>query len=200
MDRGGYRNPGGGVDINETDTSHASTEYFRPLSPFDSPDSADQEIPVTYEEPWNSTIEKLLYTWKDDATRQSQDHCRAGYRLKFKYGLLNFIVILWASINLVSSNFFECNNQTVSKLLSLVINSIQVFLSGLNSSMNLGYAYRLQFEYEAKFKALAVDIEYQLVRDRDFRMPADAFMTEVRERTKRLTDAPEIPKGWLFFC
>jgi hypothetical protein len=174
--------------------------FFRPISQLDTASSPDEEIPVTYEEPWNDVIEDLLRVWKDEAKRESEHHRSAGYRLRFKYGLLNFIIILWASINLVSSNFFECDNETISKLISLVINSLQVFLSGLNSSMNLGYQYRVHFDFEAKFMELFIDIDAQLVRGRDFRLPADAFMTEVRERKKRLTEAPEIPKGRFFFC
>ena len=196
MDNGRYQtNP----NIHEADQH--SNVFFRPLSQqFSVSTNPDEEIPVTFEEPWNDDIENKLRIWKTEATRESEFHRGAGYRLRFKYGLLNFIIILWASINLVSSNFFECNNETISTLISLVVNSIQVFLSGLNSSMNLGYAYRVHFDFEAKFLELSIDIETQLIRGRDFRLPADAFMTEVRERKKRLTEAPEIPKGRFFFC
>lgn len=195
MEHGGYTSA---RDLHQAE-QHPNI-FFRPISQLDSHSGADEEIPVTYEEPWNEVIEDLLRVWKDEAAGESQRHRSAGYRLRFKYGLLNFIVILWASINLVSSNFFECDNETISTLISLVINSIQVFLSGLNSSMNLGYAYRVHFDFEAKFLELAIDIEAQLIRGRDFRLPADAFMTEIRERKKRLTEAPEIPKGRFFFC
>ena len=93
-----------------------------------------------------------------------------------------------------------CEQETSSRFVSLSVNAIQVFWTGLNSSMNLGVKYRIHFEYEAKYKAFALDIDHMLAKGRDFRMPADAFMAELKERQKRLDEAPEFPQSRYFFC
>ena len=163
-------------------------------------DVDSQDTPLVYEEKWNEEVEKLLCSWKEEAREQGRSHGNAGSTLRFKHNLLNFIVILWASINLVSSNFFECNNETVTTLISLVINSVQVFLNGLNSSLNLGYAYRVHYDFETKYEEMALDIETELGKGRAFRRPSDAFTVAMKERKKRLSEAPPIPTSRCFIC
>lgn len=179
-------------------------EYWKPDDVerlFDDEQLKDmEEIPVTVEEPWSSATESTVYDWQIEAKKNAEKHAQSGYRLKFKYKLLNFILLAWSGIVLVVNGLIGCDQERSFKALTLTVNAIQVFWTGLNSSMNLGTKYRVHFEYEAKYKAFALDIEFQLARDKDFRIPADAFMTEMRERKKRLDDAPEFPQSRYFFC
>lgn len=179
-------------------------EYWQPHDVkrlFDDEQLEDmEEVPVTVEEPWSAATESTVRNWKAEAERNAKEHARSGYRLKFKYRLLNFILLAWAGIVLVVNGLIGCDEQRSYKAITLGVNAIQVFWTGLNSSMNLGTKYRIHFEYEAKYKAFALDIEFQLAREQDFRIPADAFMTEMRERKKHLDDAPEFPQSRYFFC
>jgi len=159
-----------------------------------------EEVRVQLEEPWTNRTEEVLCDWQAEAESTARDHNKAGYRLKFKYRLLNFVLLVWASIILVVNGLLQCDDYISSRVILLVANAIQVFLVGLNGSLNLAVAYRLHFEYEAKYSGLALDIDHMLARDRDFRVPADAFLTEIRERKKHLADAPELPQSQWFFC
>ena len=180
-------------------------EYFRNEQPGNIPFTHDEiasmeEVPVTVEEPWTDRTEEILRDWQNQAETMSKLYQKAGYRIKFKYRLLGFILLFWSGIVLVVNGLVGCSQAETQKTIGLIVNAIQVFWTGLNSSMDLGMKYRVFFEYEAKYTELGLDIEYTLSRDRDFRIPADAFMTEMRERKKRLTEAPELPSSRFFFC
>lgn len=157
-----------------------------------------EEVQVTLEEPWTESIETHLYRWLDEAKTTGDAHKASAYTLKRRYRMFMFVVLLWSAIILVVNDAVGCNAAGHEKFARLVVNAFGVFLNGLFSSLNLGYTYRMHFEYETKFYELSQDISYTLMRDRDFRIPADAFMTEIRERRKKLALAPELT-GKRFF-
>ena len=157
-----------------------------------------EEVQVTIEEPWTETIEACLRCWLDETKVSADAHKRSGYALKRRYRLFMFVVLLWSAVILVVNDSFGCGASENQQFTRLVINAFGIFLNALFSSLNLGYTYRMHFEYETKFYELSQDISYTLMRERDFRMPADAFMTEIRERRKKLALAPELT-GKAFF-
>jgi hypothetical protein len=157
-----------------------------------------EEVQVTVEEPWTEAIEACLRGWLDETRKSADAHKRSGYALKRRYRLFMFVVLLWSAVILVVNDSFGCDATDNQKFTRLVINATGIFLNALFSSLNLGYTYRMHFEYETKFYELSQDISYTLMRDKSFRMPADAFMTEIRERRKKLALAPELT-GKTFF-
>lgn len=157
-----------------------------------------EEIQVTVEEPWSETIESYLRSWLDETKASADAHKRSGYTLKSRYRLFMFVVLLWSAVILVVNDSIGCDATESETFARLVVNAVGIFFNALFSSLNLGYTYRMHFEYETKFYELSQDILYMLMRDREFRMPADAFMTEVRERRKKLALAPELT-GKKFF-
>lgn len=162
--------------------------------------SSIEEVPIIIEEPWNEQIETHIRGWLVQAEESQVSHRKAGYRLKKRYRVFTFIVLLWSAVILVTNGIAECSDDVADQVGRLIISALGVFINALFTSLNLGYAYREHFEYETKFFELAQDIECTLVRRREYRMPADAFMTEIRERRKKLALAPEIPGGRLVVC
>jgi hypothetical protein len=159
-----------------------------------------EEIPVTLEEPWTDLKEGTLRGWQAQSEIASRAHRSAGYRLKFKHRLLGFILLFWSGVVLVVNGLLVCENDIATRAVRLTVDGIQIFWAGLNSALDLGAAYRIHFEFEAKYANYALDIEHVLSRERDFREAADAFMTEMRERQKLLSMAPEFPMSRYFFC
>ena len=160
--------------------------------------NSEGPFPINIEEPWSDEFENTLRGWHEDALRNCKYHREAGYSLKLKHRILNTTAILWASVIVVTNGILTSSTSARDRTILLIINAIQVLLSGLIASLNLGYVYRIHFEYETKFLSLALDIEYMLTRGRDYRLAPDAFITEIRERKKYLADAPEFPKSLLF--
>lgn len=159
-----------------------------------------EEIPVTYEEPWSDGHEAYFEDWICYAKLQREAHGKAGHALKRKYRILTFIILLWSSLILITNGLLGCSDVYQTVLVRLLINSIGVFLNALFTSLNIGYTYRLHFEYETKFFEVELDIKKMLLRQRCFRPPLDTFLVEVVERFKKLGEAPELPKSTMFFC
>jgi hypothetical protein len=162
--------------------------------------SALEEVPVTLEEPWSKRIETTLCGWLAEAEVAGEAHKQSAYRMKARYRLFTFVVLLWSAIILVVNDAIPCDADDDLKLVRLIINAVGVFLNALFSSLNMGYTYRMHFEFETKYFELSQDISYILMRDRDFRPPADTVMMEVRERRKKLANAPEQVGKKFFGC
>jgi len=162
--------------------------------------SALEEVPVAIEEPWNECIETRLRCWLDEAEKAGSAHRRSAFTLKRRYRFFTIIVLLWSAVILVANDSIPCDADDTLNLIRLVVNAIGWFLNALFASLNMGYTYRMHFEYETKYFELCQDISYNLMRDRDFRPPADAFMMEMRERRKKLALAPELAGNRFFGC
>lgn len=159
-----------------------------------------EEIQVTVEEPWTDEIEQCLRNWLVEADASAENHKKSGYVLKRRYRLFSFVVLFWSAIILVTNDFIGCGASDEQLFIRLCINALGVFLNGLFSSLNMGYTYRMHFEYETKYFELAQDIHFTLVRGREFRQAADSFMTEIREVRKKLANAPELAGSKFFGC
>ncbi len=159
-----------------------------------------EEVPVTIEEPWNECIEGYLRRWLDEAEASGTAHRRSAFTLKQRYRLFTVVVLLWSAVILVVNDSIPCDADETLTLVRLIVNAVGVFLNALFASLNMGYTYRMHFEYDTKYFELAQDISYNLMRERDFRPPADAFMMEMRERRKKLALAPELAGKRFFGC
>ena len=158
------------------------------------------EVQVTLEEPWGPKIETTIRNWKDGALKSSAAHQDAGYRLKFKFRFVKVMLTFWAVVSMISNNLLQCDESDTAILVRLAIHGIELFWVGVTAISNMGYDYRVHFEYERKYAEYAIDVDDMLSRGEDFRVPADAFIAEMRERMKRLGESPEIPRSKYFFC
>lgn len=191
-------------NFNQTNQSNESDGSIEIDPVFYTPNSSkweseSYEIPVTIEEPWNDDFESLLRLWETSAEKSEISHRRAGYRLKYKHNLLNFIIIVWASVILIASTFEQCQFKQTYKIVIVIINSIQLFLTSLNANMDLGNSYRKHFDFEVQYQELHLDIHSELARDRQYRVAADAYTIQIKERLKKLANAPEFPNSTCFF-
>lgn len=172
--------------------------------------SRNSDVDVTHvvEEPWSDDNEQRLRTYFREACNAQQNHKRAGYLLKTQYRVFTFLIIAWASVIFITEGVLSCNVSVIfvnqqdenvckvtrkDKIVKLCIAGFGIFLNSLFASLNIGHAYREHFEYETKFYELAQDIEFMLGRGRPYRVPADVFLTEIKERMKKLKTAPEFP-------
>ena len=159
-----------------------------------------EEIQVTVEEPWSDEIETRLRGWLAEAKERGEAHKASGFVLKRRYRLFTMVVLLWSAVILVVNDSIGCGATKQDQFIRLCINATGVLLNALFSSLNMGYTYRMHFEYEAKYFEVAQDIDFVLMRDRDYRQAADSFMTEIREVRKKLAMAPELAGNKFFGC
>lgn len=159
-----------------------------------------EEIQVSVEEPWSDEIEERLRGWLAEAKESGDAHKASGFVLKRRYRLFTMVVLFWSAIILVVNDSIGCGATEELLFARLCINATGVFLNALFSSLNMGYTYRMHFEYEAKYFEVAQDIDFVLMRGRDYRQAADSFMTEIREVRKKLALAPELAGNKFFGC
>tara|TARA_R110000803_G_scaffold68518_1_gene130435 strand:- start:723 stop:1301 length:579 start_codon:yes stop_codon:yes gene_type:complete len=159
-----------------------------------------EEVQVTLEEPWSDDIEERLRGWLVEAKENGRAHKASGFVLKRRYRLFTIIVLFWSAVILVVNDSIGCGATERLLFTRLCVNATGVFLNALFSSLNMGYTYRMHFEYESKYFEVAQDIDFILMRDRDYRQAADSFMTEIREVRKKLALAPELAGNKFFGC
>ena len=159
-----------------------------------------EEVQVTVEEPWSKPIEDRLCIWLDEAKASSKAHAASAFVLKRRYRLLSFVNIFWSAVILIANNAINCDASGGAAFGLLVVNATGFLIASLIGSLNYGSSYRIHFQYEMKYFEIAQDVEYMLMRDTDFRIPADTFMMEIKERRKRLAEAPEQAGSKFFGC
>lgn len=150
-----------------------------------------EEIPVTIEEPWTEEAEAHLRDRLVEAKKSQAGHRKTGFKLKHRYRMFAIGILIWSSIILIVNQLVGCSEDELYQMIQTVFQAFMILLNAVFSFLNYGYTYREHFEYEAKFFELAEDIEVMLLRGRDFRMPSDSFLIEIRERRKKLALAPE---------
>ena len=150
-----------------------------------------EEIPVTIEEPWTEQAEAHLRDRLVEAKKSQEGHRKTGFKLKHRYRMFAIGILIWSSIILIVNRFVGCSDDEVYQMIQTVFQAVMILFNAVFSFLNYGYTYREHFEYEAKFFELAEDIEVMLLHSRDFRMPSDSFLMEIRERRKKLALAPE---------
>lgn len=159
-----------------------------------------EEVQVSIEEPWSDEIEERLRNWLVEAKESGNAHKDSGFVLKRRYRLFTMVVLFWSAVILVVNDSIGCGSSEDMFFARLCVNATGVFLNALFSSLNMGYTYRMHFEYEAKYYEVVQEIEFVLMRDRDYRQAADSFMTEIREVRKKLALAPELAGNKFFGC
>lgn len=152
-----------------------------------------ETVPVNPEAPWDGAGEQVLHRWMAEAKTSSADHQKAGYKLKKRYKILQFALIISATIVFVESALIPCNtDQFALVAIRVVFTAINLLIAQLNQALNYGSKYQQHFEYEGKFAQYALDIEEILATDIDFRAPKDKTITSLLERKKQLVNAPEL--------
>ena len=159
-----------------------------------------EDIPVSLEEPWTPSWRELLQHTRTEAETNALTHHEAGYRTKHKHRLISFIVLTTSTITLILSSVFPCARDPIGTYLLVVVSALNVFWNALMTQFDLRGRSEQHFEYEVRNKELMREIDYETARGEQFRTPADAFMTYVKERSKLLDLGPEPPNAKYFFC
>lgn len=168
----------------------ASQQYLDQLDPVFL--NGLETISATPEAPWDEIGERLLRDWMDEAKKSSLAHQATGYKLKSRYLYTQYLVIVATVLVFVAANMFPCTDQQEYKYIQIGFAAFNLFISSFAAFRNYGETYQSHFEYEGHYIRYATDIEEILVTDRDFRVPKDKTIAELKERKKQLANAPEL--------
>lgn len=162
--------------------------------------SVHSNYSITYEEPWSEQIEEYLKEVRAHVQAKAEEHDRAGYKVKYKHNLIGTIALTTSTATFLVSTLLGCNAEFGSKLAVALVSAVNVFWTTVYTQLGYGDKFRAHFFFNEQYRALDTDIEQMLVRDKVFRIPADAALMEVRERLKKLYTEPEQPRSRCFLC
>ena len=152
-----------------------------------------------FDEPWTNELVNLARSWAGKCRKSAEKHRLSGYVTEKdhnRYGLVTVMVpIIMAAVTTIIG-VYEPGSTTIT-----VVSTVGFMLGAMSSAvykwLNLGEITQLHWQYNAMYKAIATDIEYETNRIATHRKPADQFMGEIRMRMQRLeANAPVIPRGY----
>lgn len=152
-----------------------------------------ETLQISQEEPWDKSGEDLIRNWDNIAQQQASDHRARGFFLKKLYKIFGIISILTAGVVFLVSNITISPHHDIDTLIKVIIAFINLVVANLVNFLDYGPKYQKQFEYEAKYTKLSIDIQEILAIDREFRSPKDRTLAEYKEKVGNLfSTAPEV--------
>ena len=149
--------------------------------------SRDTEAAARYDEDWTTNSENLARSWLATATTLSNKHTQCALINKRRHvvtGLPTLIIpTIFAPLTLVLTD----------KYLSVGGFIATALFSAINSFLNYNQKYQKHLDYAARYADIITDIEYELAKQRKFRISPDVFLTKIRLKLDYLKqNAPDI--------
>ena len=136
------------------------------------------------EESWNDNSEQMLYEWSNQCAEKSSAHDKAGRKNKRYFAMVNLPVMLtsvtmsglagfvgdmpyWSYVNVAGLVGIGCMN-------------------AIGSFYNFGQKEQKHFDTATRYHEISIDVAAELNKGREFRIPSDVFVTQVRMRIAHL--------------
>lgn len=154
------------------------------------------------EGPWTEKIENLLNTWRSDCVKKSKQHETAGYLFKKKnarWGLPPVLIPIIMSPVSAMIGYDACTSDQTQKWKTILNSSaflVAGIFSGVYSFFRYGEKMENFFNFSTRYVDIVTEIDSELIKDEDYRLPADVFIMRIKMLIDNLTRAePVIPKG-----
>lgn len=154
------------------------------------------------EGPWTEKIETLLNTWRIECLKKSKQHEKAGYLFKKKntrWGLPPVLIPIIMSPVSVMIGYNSCENDE-SQQWKTILNSSAFLVAGIFSGVYSFFRYGEKmenfFNFSTRYVDIVTEIDSELIKDEDYRLPADVFLMRIKMLIDNLTRTePVIPSG-----
>lgn len=143
------------------------------------------------EERWHASIDALARRWRKACNENAKAHDKAGYKANYKH----IIFGLPAPVaSLVTSAVAALWDSEDSVYFIVPVTCLAAVFSLVHMMLNMAGRAQKHWDYSARYGGIASKIDIQLVRDVDFRRPADEFLAETRQEIGALNgNAPQLP-------
>lgn len=187
-------------DRDEDDDDRNQAVYTPPSTPpTHTPARAFSHVDRRAEERWHISIDALARRWSRACMVAAQNHQRAGYISRVRHIVFGLPAPVMALVTTAVSALWD--NPEV-RYFVVPATAIAAVLSVIHTSLDMGGRAQRHWDFAARYGSIASKIDSQLVRDVDFRRPADEFIAEVRTEIGNLNAyAPQPPnpgicRGW----
>lgn len=143
------------------------------------------------EERWHSSIDALARRWKKSCVSAAKAHDAAGYKARSRHIIFGLPAPVTALATAAVSALWESEDARYFVVTSTTIAAV---FSAVHTFLDMGGRAQRHWDFSARYGGIASKIDYQLVRDVDFRRPADEFLAETRQEIGALNaNAPQLP-------
>jgi hypothetical protein len=153
------------------------------------------ELDERIDAPWNDKIEEYILDIRARSKVNAKKHEEAGYHFKKRktwFGLPTTVVpLVMAPVTLVLGSDHSY---------ALPISACALLVSGLSSGINDFFSYGEKtsnnFNSATNWSMLVSEIDGEMAKHRNYRQPADVFMSRAQMKFDALTsNAPILPKS-----
>ncbi len=150
------------------------------------------EDDLRLDQPWTNETEALVTTWMNQCFEAGNAHDKAGYKHKRLHKMFSIpnitLPLLFTSLTSVVDETTEAYPY---------INSVGFFLSGVVAGMLNFFDHSSKtekhFNFAHRYNTIALTVESQLAKPRQFRLPVDVFQSQIRLNIAELNaNAPEL--------
>lgn len=153
----------------------------------------DSSFSTAFEEPWTIKLEEILREWESQCDLLSKKHDEAAMIYKSRFHRLAIpTVLIPFSMGFVSQLFEQCSYE--SQIINGLMFTISGILSGISTLFKFDSRYEQHKNHSDKYQSIVIRIQSELARKKNFRVPADAFITEIKITMSNLNEsAPDLP-------
>jgi hypothetical protein len=154
------------------------------------------------EGPWTEEIENLIKQWKTSCLVKSKQHEKAGYIFKKKsvqWGLPPVLIPIIMSPVSAMIGYDNCGETAQWKN---IVTSSAFLISGLFAGVSSFFRYSEKtekfFNYATRYADIATEIDSELIKSKEYRVPADVFLTRVKMLIDNVSKSePTLPESVL---
>lgn len=145
------------------------------------------------EERWHASIDALARQWRNVCEDMALKHDKAGYGARVKHFVFGLPAPITALVTTAVVSLWDSED---SKYFVVPATCLAAILSTVHTFLDMGGRAQRHWDYSARYGGICSKIDVQLVRDVDFRRPADEFIAETRTEIGNLnSNAPQLPDG-----
>lgn len=178
------------LDVHE---SHPQPPLYPSTSPPPAPDSSISLNPLTsyHEEPWSDSSEILARTWAKRAQIESDKQFKAGIGKKKWHWYTGLPAILVPTIMATITPAISSNPNFQ------YVNIAAFVFSGTCAVIHTFFGFEAKYQehmnFAARYSDVVSDVDYELVKRREFRVPFDAFLMKIQIKMDNLSyNAPDV--------
>lgn len=143
------------------------------------------------EERWHASIDALARQWRNVCEDMSLKHDKAGYGARMKHWIFGLPSPI---ATLVCSAVAALWESPDARFFIVPVTCLAAIFSVVHTFLDMGGKAQRHWDYSARYGGICSKIDVQLVRDVDFRRPADEFIAETRTEIGNLnSNAPQLP-------
>ena len=154
-------------------------------------------------DPWTKKISRYATELKSDAAHLSELHEKAGHhfsKLRKLWGVPPIVIsAIWSPLVLLVAQATgdSCATIGISDYIATGGFILTNLFAGVNYFYQFGPQSQEHFAYSANYMDLVTDIDAEMIKGKQFRTPADVFITSMKMKYDQLIKSEPVIPDWI---